>query len=52
MVATLALTADAFAAPPQPFGHSCQAQNGVRFCPTTAARNGSRPSTGFPSTST
>ena len=36
MVATLGLTADAFAAPPQPFGHSCQAQNGVRFCPTTS----------------
>jgi predicted acyl esterase len=36
MVATLALTADAFAAPPQPFGHACQAQNGVRFCPTTS----------------
>jgi pimeloyl-ACP methyl ester carboxylesterase len=35
IVATLGLTADAFAAPPQPFGHSCQAQNGVRFCPTT-----------------
>jgi predicted acyl esterase len=36
MVATVAglwLTADAFAAP-EPFGHSCQAQNGVRFCPT------------------
>ncbi len=36
VIATLALTADAFAAPPQPFGHSCQAQNGVRFCPTTS----------------
>jgi pimeloyl-ACP methyl ester carboxylesterase len=35
IVATLGLAADAFAAPPQPFGHSCQAQNGVRFCPTT-----------------
>jgi fermentation-respiration switch protein FrsA (DUF1100 family) len=34
VVATLGLAADAFAAPPQPFGHSCQAQNGVRFCPT------------------
>ena len=31
-----ALTANAFAAPPKPFGHSCQAQNGVRFCPTTS----------------
>ena len=30
------MTANAFAAPPQPFGHSCQAQNGVRFCPTTS----------------
>jgi predicted acyl esterase len=36
LIATLALTADAFAAPPAPFGHSCQAQNGVRFCPTTS----------------
>ncbi|MEK6271701.1 MAG: CocE/NonD family hydrolase [Actinomycetota bacterium] len=36
IVATLGFTADAFAAPPQPFGHSCQAQNGVRFCPTTS----------------
>ena len=35
LVATLGLTADAFAAP-EPFGHSCQAQNGVRFCPTTS----------------
>ena len=33
MVAMLGLTANAFGAP-QPFGHSCQAQNGVRFCPT------------------
>jgi pimeloyl-ACP methyl ester carboxylesterase len=36
IVATLGLAADAFAAPPQPFGHSCQAQDGVRFCPTTS----------------
>ena len=35
LVATLGLSADAFAAP-EPFGHSCQAQNGVRFCPTTS----------------
>ena len=35
LVATLGLTADAFAAP-EPFGHTCQAQNGVRFCPTTS----------------
>ena len=31
--ATLWLGAQAFAQP-APFGHSCQAQNGVRFCPT------------------
>jgi predicted acyl esterase len=36
IVVTLGLTADASAAPLQPFGHSCQAQNGVRFCPTTS----------------
>src|SRR6266566_1983708 len=34
VVATLGLSARAFAQPPAPFGHSCQAQNGVRFCPT------------------
>jgi predicted acyl esterase len=32
--AALGLTADARAVP-KPFGHECQAQNGVRFCPTT-----------------
>ncbi len=35
LIATLGLSADASAAP-EPFGHSCQAQNGVRFCPTTS----------------
>ena len=35
ILATLGLTADAFAHEPEPFGHVCQAQNGVRFCPTT-----------------
>ncbi len=34
ILATLGLSAQASAAPLQPFGHSCQAQNGVRFCPT------------------
>ena len=29
------LAATASAAAPKPFGHACQAQNGVRFCPTT-----------------
>ncbi len=29
--------AGASAAPPAPFGHSCAAQNGVRFCPTTGS---------------
>jgi predicted acyl esterase len=33
MVAMVAFTASASAAP-QPFGHTCTAQNGVRFCPT------------------
>jgi pimeloyl-ACP methyl ester carboxylesterase len=28
------LAATASAAPPNPFGHPCTAQNGVRFCPT------------------
>jgi predicted acyl esterase len=35
MLAAVGLSAQASAAPPQPFGHSCQAQNMVRFCPTT-----------------
>jgi fermentation-respiration switch protein FrsA (DUF1100 family) len=30
----LGLSTQASAAPLKPFGHSCQAQNGVRFCPT------------------
>lgn len=30
----LALAATAQGAEPKPFGHSCTAQNGVRFCPT------------------
>jgi predicted acyl esterase len=30
----LGLTGTAAAAPPQPFGHPCTLQNGVRFCPT------------------
>ena len=29
------LAATASAAAPKPFGHACQAQDGVRFCPTT-----------------
>ncbi len=33
LVAALIVTSSAAAAP-QPFGHSCTAQNGVRFCPT------------------
>ena len=36
LVATLGFAADAVAAPPEPFGHSCEAQNGVLFCPTTS----------------
>jgi predicted acyl esterase len=39
VLATLGLSAPAPAAPPTPFGHSCQAQNGVRFCPTTGRAN-------------
>ena len=39
VVATLGLSAPAFAQPPAPFGHPCQAQNGVRFCPTTSRAN-------------
>ena len=34
-VAALALPASAAAAPPKPFGHGCQPQNGVLFCPTS-----------------
>ena len=34
LVAWFGLTAQAFGQAPAPFGHSCQAQNGVRFCPT------------------
>jgi fermentation-respiration switch protein FrsA (DUF1100 family) len=34
LIASLGITVPAFAQPPTPFGHSCQAQNGVRFCPT------------------
>jgi predicted acyl esterase len=33
-LAVLAGPAAAHAAPPNPFGHSCSPQNGVRFCPT------------------
>jgi predicted acyl esterase len=33
---TLGLSSEAVAQPPAPFGHSCTAQNGVRFCPTTS----------------
>ena len=39
MLATVGLSAQAFAAPLTPFGHSCHAQNGVRFCPTTGRAN-------------
>jgi fermentation-respiration switch protein FrsA (DUF1100 family) len=39
VVATLGLSSQAFAQPPAPFGHPCQAQNGVRFCPTTSRAN-------------
>ena len=34
LAVTIAFTGSASAAPPAPFGHSCTAQNGVRFCPT------------------
>jgi predicted acyl esterase len=34
LVAFIAFTGSASAAPPKPFGHSCTAQNGARFCPT------------------
>ena len=34
LAAMIAFTGSASAAPPAPFGHSCTAQNGVRFCPT------------------
>ena len=36
LVALALLPASAAAAPPLPFGHPCTAQNGTRFCPTTA----------------
>ncbi len=39
MLATVGLSAQASAAPLKPFGHSCHAQNGVRFCPTTGRAN-------------
>jgi hypothetical protein len=34
VAAALAPASPAGAAPPQPFGHECQPQNGVLFCPT------------------
>jgi fermentation-respiration switch protein FrsA (DUF1100 family) len=34
--ACLLAPAAAHAAPPNPFGHPCTAQNGVRFCPTSS----------------
>jgi fermentation-respiration switch protein FrsA (DUF1100 family) len=37
--ATLGLSAPGFAQAAAPFGHPCQAQNGVRFCPTTSRAN-------------
>ena len=36
LIVSFALSANASAAPPKPFGHTCQVQNGVRFCPTTS----------------
>jgi pimeloyl-ACP methyl ester carboxylesterase len=36
LIATFGASAHALAQPPDPFGHSCQAQNQVRFCPTTS----------------
>jgi len=39
LVAVLAVPSTAGAAEPVPFGHACTAQNGVRFCPTTAVAN-------------
>jgi hypothetical protein len=35
----LLVPATAFAAPPAPFGHACNAQNAVLFCPTTGLDN-------------
>ncbi|HEY1273771.1 MAG TPA: alpha/beta fold hydrolase [Thermoleophilaceae bacterium] len=35
LAALLALPATAHAAPPNPFGHPCTAQNGVLFCPAS-----------------
>jgi hypothetical protein len=40
LLALLAFPAAAEAAPPNPFGHPCTAQNGVLFCPT--ANDGAR----------
>jgi predicted acyl esterase len=37
MAGALALSSSALAGSPQPFGHACTAQNGVRFCPTTGS---------------
>jgi pimeloyl-ACP methyl ester carboxylesterase len=34
LAVVLGVTGTASAAPPQPFGHACTPQNGVRFCPT------------------
>jgi fermentation-respiration switch protein FrsA (DUF1100 family) len=36
LIATLGASGQALAQPPEPFGHSCQAQIQVRFCPTTS----------------
>ena len=36
LVALALLPASASAAPPNPFGHACTAQNGVRVCPANA----------------
>lgn len=35
-IAVFGAASHAFAAPPDPFGHSCQAQSEVLFCPTTS----------------
>jgi fermentation-respiration switch protein FrsA (DUF1100 family) len=39
LIATFGASAQALAQPPQPFGHACQLQNQVRFCPTTGRAN-------------
>jgi pimeloyl-ACP methyl ester carboxylesterase len=39
LVAMLGASAQALAQPPLPFGHACQIQNQVRFCPTTSRPN-------------